>query len=232
MNLFLKWLYPLRAACMGCGSRAGCREDWVCPDCRRTLAERWVGAAPGPEGFDGAAYSYVYAGPAAGIVNRMKYNGIHQLAGFMAEDMLRAYRFIQPTGADLVTFVPMHPRRQRLRGYNHAELLARACAEALGLPCENAVERTRDTPQQARLETEQRRENLRDAFAPARSVEGRAVLLIDDVCTTGATARGCAMALRKGGAERVYLLCYAQARGQHPKQSTPPEVSDVLNGDS
>ena len=214
MKRLLELLYPTRAVCMGCGSPAGCREDWVCPECRQALAERWVGAAPAPEGIDGAAYGYVYSGPVAGIVSRMKYDGVHRLCQFMADDMVRAFRFIEPTGADLVTFVPMHPARQRQRGYNHAELIARACAEALGLPCELTVSRVRDTPQQARLEAGERRENLRDAFACLHPLPGRKVLLIDDVCTTGATARGCAEALKNAGAERVYLLCYAQARGK------------------
>ena len=214
MNPLLDWLYPRRAVCMGCGALTGCREDWVCPDCRRALAERWVGAGPAPEGLDGAAYGYVYSGPTAGIVSRMKYTGVYRLSEFMAADMARAYRFIEPTGADMMTFVPMHPARQRQRGYNHAELLARACGSALGLPCAAAVERVRNTPQQARLEAEARRENLRDAFKAIEPLPGRRVVLVDDVCTTGATAQGCAEALKDAGAERVYLLCFAQARGK------------------
>ena len=214
MRRLLELLYPRRAVCMGCGALTGCREDWICPACRQALNERRVGAAPPPEGIDGAAYAYAYAGPAAGIINRMKYTGVHRLAEFMAADMIDACRALDTAGADLITSVPMHPARQRRRGYNHAELLARACAGALGLPCEAAIVRVRDTPQQARLEDEERLSNLRDAFEFLQPLQGRRVLLVDDVCTTGATARGCAEALKAAGAERVYLLCYAQARTQ------------------
>ena len=215
MRRLLNLLYPRRAVCMGCGALTGCREDWVCPDCRRGLNERRVGAVPPPSGIDGAACAYVYAGPAAGIVSRMKYSGIHRLAEFMAADMVEAHRFIAPTGADLAVYVPMHPARQRQRGYNHAQLLASACADALNLPCAGVIDRVRNTPQQARLEGDARRENLRDAFDANRSLMGRSILLIDDVCTTGATAMGCAEALRLAGARHVYLLCYAQARGKY-----------------
>ena len=62
---------------------------------------------------------------AACIVRRLKYSGVGKLASFMGEDMVRAYRFLEPTGADCVTWVPMHKKRLRRRGYNHAELLAR-----------------------------------------------------------------------------------------------------------
>ena len=207
----LELLYPRRAVCMGCGSGAGCREDWVCPDCRQALAKLWLGADPPPKGFDGAAYAYAYHGPVAGIVHRMKYSGVYRLAAFMGTDMVRAYRAIEPTGVDVVTWVPMHTKRLRQRGYNHARLLAEDVAARLELPCEDMLARVRDTVQQARLSDDERRRNLTDAFRLNGPVEGRRVLLVDDVCTTGATARECAQALRKGGAQAVYLLCYARA---------------------
>lgn len=207
----LSLLYPRRAMCMGCGDMTGMREDWVCPACRARMAQLWAGAVPPPEGFDGAAFAYIYTGPPAGIAARMKYGSAHRLADLMAGDMLKAWDAIQPTGVDAITFVPMHPARQRRRGYNHAELLARACAERLGIECLNALERVRNTTQQATLETEARLHNLSGAFAPKAPVEGRRVALVDDICTTGATARGCAEVLRQGGAAAVYLLCYAKA---------------------
>lgn len=208
LNLF----YPKRANCMGCGAATGCREDWICPACREDLARSWVGAEPPPKYIDAVAYAYVYRGAAAGIVRRLKYSGVGKLAAFMGEDMVRAYRFIEPTGADCVCCVPMHRKRQRQRGYNHAELLARDVAARLDIPCVQTLERTRNTRQQARLDDRARRQNLRDAFAVKESVAGRRVILVDDVCTTGSTAMACAKALRVGGAEKVYLLCYTRAR--------------------
>lgn len=206
-----EWLFPLRAVCMGCDTGTGCREDWICPECRRALAERWIGAAPPPRDVDGAAYAYVYRGAASGVVRRLKYSGIYRLAGFMGADMARAYRAIEPTGADCVAAVPMHPKRLRRRGFNQAEKLARDVAERLELPYADALVRVRDTPQQARLDEAARRRNVKNAFALQESVAGRRVLLVDDVCTTGSTACACAKALKQGGASHVYLLCYARA---------------------
>ena len=111
LNALRTLLFPLRANCMGCGAATGCREDWICPACRQALTEGWVGASPPPEGIDAAAFAYVYHGAAVGLVSRLKYGGVYRLAGFMGGDMARAYRFIEPTGADCVTCVPMHPKR-------------------------------------------------------------------------------------------------------------------------
>ena len=214
LNAALALLFPKKAVCMGCGSAAGCREDWVCPACRERLAKLWIGAELPPAGLDGAAFAYVYTGPAARIVQQLKYSGIGQLAGFMGEDMVRAYRFLEPTGADCVVCAPMHRKRLRKRGYNHAALLARNVAERLGLECIDALECTRLVRQQARLDGEERLRNLDGVIALKAPVKGRRVILVDDVRTTGATARACAAALKAGGAESVYLLCYTMARGE------------------
>ena len=208
----LKLIYPLKAECMGCGDRSGMETEWLCPACRQALAKSWVGAdgAPCAE-IDGAAYAYLYRGPAGRMARRLKYNRVRGLAKLMAADMVKAYGFIRPTGADWVVPVPMHPRRLKKRGFNHAALLADAVGRSLGLPCVEALARVRDTVQQAVLEDEARRNNLTDAFAAAADVSGRRILLVDDVCTTGATARECARALRAAGAGGVYLLCFAIA---------------------
>ena len=214
MQSLFALLFPKKAVCMGCDSAAGCREDWICPECRQMLAKSWVGAEPPPKGIDGAAYANVYRGPAARIVRRLKYSGVTKLAEFMGEDMVKAYRFIEPTGADCVTCVPMHRRRLRRRGYNHAELLARDVARRLGIEYIDALQCIRPIPQQARLDKATRRRNLKDAIVLKADVAGRRVILVDDVRTTGTTARTCASVLKTGGAAGVYLLCYTVARGE------------------
>ena len=208
----LELVYPLRAECMGCGTRAGFPRPWLCEDCRQRLAERWVGALP-PEGpFDGAAYAYRYGEPAGGMVRSLKYRGVARLSTVMGRAMVKALEGIQPTGADGVVSVPMHKKRLAERGVDHAGLLARAVAGQLELPVlDGALERTRNTPQQARLEPAQRRRNMDGAIALRGDVAGRRILLVDDVRTTGATANACATALREGGASAVYLLCFAIA---------------------
>ena len=209
----LELIYPIRAECMGCGAKTGFERDWLCEDCRQALANRWVGAAPPPEGglIDGAAYGYFYGGPAGGLVRNLKYRGVARLAEPMGARMVAAFAGLQPAHIDCVTPVPMHVRRVRKRGVNQALLLAREVADGLQLPLEEALVRTRNTLQQARLDEAKRMHNLDGAFAVAGDVAGKRVLLVDDVCTTGATANACAEALRQGGAEAVLLVCFSQA---------------------
>ena len=210
----LELIYPIRAECMGCGSKAGFERDWLCEDCRQALANRWVGAATPPEGglIDGAAYGYFYGGPAGGLVRNLKYRGVSRLAEPMGRQMLRAFDGLQPAQIDCVVPVPMHIRRTRKRGVNQALLLAREMAGGLGLPLAEALVRTRNTRQQARLDAAERLHNLDGAFAVACDVKGKRVLLVDDVCTTGATANACAEALLAGGASAVLLVCFCLAR--------------------
>jgi ComF family protein len=209
----LELIYPIRAECMGCGAKTGFERDWLCEDCRQALANRWVGAATPPEGglIDGAAYGYFYGGPAGGLVRNLKYRGVSRLAEPMGRQMLQAFEGLQPAHIDCVTPVPMHVRRVRKRGVNQALLLAREVADGLQLPLEEALVRTRNTLQQARLDEAKRLHNLDGAFAVAGDVAGKRVLLVDDVCTTGATANACAEALLKEGASAVLLVCFCLA---------------------
>ncbi len=123
---------------------------------------------------------------------------------------------------DVVMPVPLHPSRARKRGFNQAALLLRhwpALFRARGLqPPKIAgdgrtVKRVRKTPAQTGLDRAARTTNIRRAFAcgPSACLAGKTVLLIDDVCTTGATANECARALRSGGAEKVEVLTLARA---------------------
>ena len=109
--------------------------------------------------------------------------------------------------------VPLHPRRRAERGYNQSELLARALAPRLALGvAAGALVRRKDTAPQTGLSAAARRQNVSGAFAVRRRalVVDRAVILVDDVLTTGATARACALALRAAGAREVRLLTVAR----------------------
>lgn len=117
---------------------------------------------------------------------------------------------------DLLVPVPLYPSRLRERGYNQALLLTRA----LGRQCDVAVAarllaRRRSTAQQQGLSAADRHANLRDAFAVTRPLDGERVLLVDDVMTTGATARSCAQALLDGGAAVVAVAVLGRARRHH-----------------
>lgn len=220
VGLLVDLFYPRRAVCMGCGEKVGCDRNDLCEKCRRKLAKDWIGVCRPPEksGIDGAAYAYRYFGPAGSMVRKLKYGGVGVLAEEMGRDVARAAELLRMGDIRCVTAVPMHPKRLSQRGRNHAELLARSAAEQLGLQYEELLMRTRNAPQQARLTREERKKNLRGVFCvrpeKRRMVNGEDVLLIDDVFTTGATAIGCAKALREAGARRVYFAAYSCVEGK------------------
>ena len=111
--------------------------------------------------------------------------------------------------------MPLHPKRERERGFNQAALLAHALARQTGLPLdERSLVRTTHTAQhRAGMDARARRETIESAFQVARPrlVAGARVLLVDDVFTTGATVSACAHALKEAGAAAVFVLTVARA---------------------
>ena len=177
--------YPRRAVCMGCGSMLGCDADDLCDVCRQKLAEHFIGPhkLQKGSGLDEAAFAYPYRGPAGSMVRKLKYSGVAVLSQRMGEDIARAVFMLHLSDTCVVTAVPMHPKRLRQRGRNHAELIARQTATALGLTYADILYRTRNAPQQARLSLSQRLQNLNGAFAvrPEYSnlVNNGSILLIE-----------------------------------------------------
>lgn len=186
--------------CLGCG-HALPQGGVYCDTCQRVKHPFAVARAP-----------LVFAGSTKTLIRRLKYgNGRYlapYLASLMAESYLRANMH-----AEAVTFVPMHKKRQRKRGYNQAELLAASLAESLELPLIRPLSRVKYTENLARMGKEARLEAIRDAIVCEPSPY-RSVVLVDDVFTTGATASACAEALRKSGVKDVYVLTAATAKAQ------------------
>jgi ComF family protein len=112
---------------------------------------------------------------------------------------------------DAVIPVPLHPQRERERGFNQADLLAGLLARSLRVPKRDLLRRIRPTPRQAGFDRSHRMENIRGAFVLRRSVPpASALLLVDDVSTTGATLDACAAILKSGGAGVVAALVVAR----------------------
>lgn len=113
---------------------------------------------------------------------------------------------------DALVPVPLHWRRRRARGFNQAELTARELSRWTGLPIKKAwLRRIKDTVSQTGLTSRQRAENVRGAFRAHGKLDRKRILLIDDVCTTGATLNACARTLRRAGAGTVHGLTVARA---------------------
>jgi competence protein ComFC len=118
-------------------------------------------------------------------------------------------------GIDRIAAVPMHWRRRFVRGTSAADELAAAIAARLQRPCRRLLRRRMATRMQNELPVADRRANVHDAFALRRSAAGAHVLLVDDVCTTGATLSTCAQTLKAAGAAAVYAVAVARAEPGH-----------------
>jgi ComF family protein len=146
-----------------------------------------------------------YEGPIEAAVHRFKYEGWKRLAAPLAQLMAERLA-VEGVAARVAVAVPLHPQRHRLRGYNQSELLARELRNLLALraPQAGVLVRTRATPPQVGHDRQRRFENVSGAFAwTGAQMSGEAVLLIDDVATTGATLDACASALRAAGSGPV-----------------------------
>lgn len=187
-----------------------CRIDlpWLAPGCPRCALPL---AAPGqPCGacqrhspsFDSSTALFHYAPPVDTLVQQLKFRqGLH-LARLFAE--LLAERLADTPRPDCILPVPLHPRRQRERGFNQALEIARPLARRLGCRVDIATcVRARATPPQTQLSAAQRRHNLHDAFRLARPLADRHIAVLDDVMTTGSTLNTLAGLLRRAGAERI-----------------------------
>ncbi|HTQ07251.1 MAG TPA: phosphoribosyltransferase family protein [Polyangiaceae bacterium] len=155
-----------------------------------------------------------YQAPLAPAIRRFKFEGHSELAPELARLLAPHLAVFELTSVRYVP-VPLHRARLVERGFNQSALLAQRLARELGGRAEpRLLERVRVTQQQAQLGREARAENVRGAFRVRRGVSGERVVLVDDVVTTGATARACVGALRAAGSEVLLVAALARAEGK------------------
>jgi len=167
--------------------------------------------------FDAARAARAHTGLMRRAVADLKFRGGTGTAAILSTLMAREIEQDEHyAGLDLIVPVPVHYSRLRDRPYNQALLLAQALGRRLDLPVSSRLLRkVRPTPPQVGLSRAKRLLNVKGAFAVTAKgqakIDGKAVLLVDDVMTTGATAHECAKALRMAGAHRVVVLTAARA---------------------
>ena len=197
----IKWVESPLCACCGMvfANRDG--ADRVCGSCQ---------ADPPP--FARARAAALYDGPVAQAITRFKFSRQLAFLPVMQQWLKRPLCLELVAAADLLTPVPLHPKRIKKRGFNQSLLLARAFP---GAPvAREAVVRTRHTAPQVGLNPKQRQDNVKGAFSVTDTalIKGKHVLMVDDLYTTGATVKECARVLRRAGASRVEVLTVARVR--------------------
>jgi ComF family protein len=204
------------SVCALCGERlyssfviAGADGEIRCGLCRRVQ----------PVFARASAYGN-YASGLRELIHLLKYGGVRPAANVLGRMLAEAIAALDPdlpAESIAVIPVPLHRSKRRLRGFNQAELIARAAIKIN--PSRDrfhlwvgVLERTRDTASQVSLTNHQRRENLRGAFAVTHpeAIKGREALVVDDVYTTGATVSECARVLRRAGATKVWVATVAR----------------------
>lgn len=205
--------------CSRCGeslvvSDFGEGEGMLCRPCRMA-----------PPEFERAVAHGLYTGTLRSLLHLLKYDGLEPIADRLGAMLAEHVAAMEALPANvLVVPVPLYKGKRRERGFNQSELLARAVCNAMrrmrpewsGEMGPGILNRRRETRSQAELSIAQRRRNLRGVFSvpkPER-VRGRDVLLVDDIYTTGATARACSQALKKAGAASVWVATVARAQRQ------------------
>ncbi len=198
--------------CPACAERASGWPAVFCPSCEASL-ERVPGPVHMPpcDSVDWLVSPFVYGGPLARAIVRFKHAG-HPALGARLADL--GAGCVELPEADVVVPVPLHPRRLAVRGFNAASVIGGRVARVLGRPLvRGALVRNRDTPSQGGLAPAARLLNVRGAFRAGGGsvlVRDRAVLLVDDVWTTGATVRSCARVLLRSGASSVDAFTLAR----------------------
>ncbi len=228
MNLsILDLLFPKRCVscgrlgsyiCTKCFSQIEFIEKPVCPVCQRQA----IGGKthPGCQGryrLDGLVIACKYRGPVKKAIQKMKYKWIFDvgevLINFLTDSL---WKFDLPASYILVP-IPLHPRRKKWRGFNQSELLAKILGGSFGVDVCNLLVRTLEGSTQVGLDRESRKENVKGAFAPrfaqskssSFNIEGKNIILVDDVYTSGATMAECAKVLKKAGAKEVWAMAVA-----------------------
>lgn len=227
----LDLLFP--KICSGCNRWGSylCQEcikeikqgELVCPTCERPSIGGFVHPlCKRRYKLDGLWSLGVYEGSLRNIIQKLKYKFVTEAVEVLVNLLIEYWAkfgtsFIEEIRKDqgrgwLVVPVPLHPKRQRERGFNQSALLGKMIAQKLGLGYLEALKRVKHTKPQVGLESWQRKKNIKNAFSvdTKYNIQNTSILLIDDVWTTGSTLKECCFFLKKGGAKKVWATTLAR----------------------
>ena len=159
--------------------------------------------------FDSNVSAFMYDELMRDLLRDMKFRNKKRIP--IGLGILWAKLIKMPANDFLLTWLPMHPKKQKERGFNQAEVMAKEIAKASGVPCRNTLRRIVDTPAQSGLHPKLRQENVKDAFeiVSQESVFDANIVIVDDIFTTGASLNECAKVLIEGGAKKIFARTLA-----------------------
>lgn len=230
MPVLLDWLYPSR--CFLCSRLLDKEEEILCADCLREIprirepfckkcgkelreaTEEYCGdCRKAHHRFEYGFALLSYTEEVAGMLARFKYKNRRRYGRWLGESLADTYGpEIRRMRAAALVPVPLYKRKERERGFNQARILAEAIGDRIGIPTVDMLLRMRSTRAQKELGYEARLANLEESLAVAAEWEGslpEAVILVDDIYTTGSTIEACTAVLKKSGVRRVYFLAAA-----------------------
>lgn len=206
--------------CVGCGEWGTylctkCKQEIVffphplCPACGMTIEPIGIHTICKNKTYlDGLLAVGAYTGLLKKLITKFKYRGMFDLANTLTNLAPRSLPQV-----DMVSFVPMHARKERERGFNQARVLAKSYAKSRSLEMVVTLRKTAYTTPQARLDRKERLKNVKKVFEVVdSSCKNQTVLLVDDVTTTRTTLNECARVLKKAGAKNVYALVLAHGK--------------------
>lgn len=200
-----KLFYITGAVCMKCGQPVDNARVEFCFDCGKKHHHYRQGKGV-----------FLYKGDIKQTMYRFKYSNKREYAAFFAGIAAEQYtEWMQRIGAEVIVPVPMYRRKQKLRGYNQAEVFARELSRRTGIPYRmDLVSRMRDTKPQKNLNDTERKNNLKNAFHVSQDiVKYRYILLVDDIYTTGSTVDAIAQAILQTGVIDIYSLSICIGKG-------------------
>ncbi len=197
--------YIVQPFCMKCGKQLYFDEEELCHDCDKTkhLFARGIGAFSYTEELKQSIY-------------RFKYGNKREYAKFYGKSLVKLRGdIVRSWEPDVIIPVPLHRSRQRKRGFNQTELIARVIGRELQIPVdEKCLYRIKNTVPQKELNDKERGKNVKKAFQVRDNVvKYKKIVLVDDIYTTGTTVDACAETLLKAGAKEVYCISVCIGRG-------------------
>jgi len=203
--------------CGNCQKKLMFLHPPLCRFCAKPLSENLTGVC---KNCQKKTFSYerllsilAYREPLISLIHPFKYTNCNYLGQFLSSLMINHLKKIEFKGYDydLITAVPMHKHKLKSRGYNQAEILGKLLSNYFKIPFQNdIIYDINIRPQQAKLSSLKRKDNIEGAFKVEKDLKDKSLILVDDIFTTGSTARACSEALKAKGAQRITVITLAK----------------------